>query len=62
MRRRAAEALAEIGVDVPSVELVVGALSGGQRQAIAWRVQSIRKRASFCLTNRSRRWARARRG
>jgi simple sugar transport system ATP-binding protein len=35
MRRRAAEALAEIGVDVPSVELKVGALSGGQRQAIA---------------------------
>src|ERR1700730_14994117 len=35
MRRRAAEALAEIGVDVPSVELEVGALSGGQGQAIA---------------------------
>jgi simple sugar transport system ATP-binding protein len=35
MRRRAAEALNEIGVDVPSVELAVGALSGGQRQAIA---------------------------
>jgi simple sugar transport system ATP-binding protein len=35
MRRRAAAALAEIGVDVPSVELAVGALSGGQRQAIA---------------------------
>jgi simple sugar transport system ATP-binding protein len=35
MRRRAAEALDEIGVDVPSVELAVGALSGGQRQAIA---------------------------
>jgi ABC-type sugar transport system ATPase subunit len=35
MRRRAAEALAEIGVQVPSVELEVGQLSGGQRQAIA---------------------------
>src|SRR5246127_9792 len=35
MRRRTAEALAEIGVDIPSVELAVGALSGGQRQAIA---------------------------
>ncbi|MBV9859943.1 MAG: sugar ABC transporter ATP-binding protein [Alphaproteobacteria bacterium] len=35
MRRRAAQALAEIGVDVPSVDLEVGALSGGQRQAIA---------------------------
>ncbi len=35
MRRRAAEALAGIGVDVPSVEIDVGALSGGQRQAIA---------------------------
>jgi simple sugar transport system ATP-binding protein len=35
MRRRAAEALAEIGVEVPSVEIEAGALSGGQRQAIA---------------------------
>jgi ABC-type sugar transport system ATPase subunit len=35
MQRRAAAALAEIGVDVPSVELEVGMLSGGQRQAIA---------------------------
>jgi ABC-type sugar transport system ATPase subunit len=35
MRRRAAEALEEIGVAVPSVELQVGQLSGGQRQAIA---------------------------
>ncbi len=35
MRRRAAEALADIGVHIPSVEVLVGALSGGQRQAIA---------------------------
>ena len=35
MRRRAAEALAEIGVHVPSIDVAVGALSGGQRQAIA---------------------------
>ncbi|MBV9861279.1 MAG: sugar ABC transporter ATP-binding protein [Alphaproteobacteria bacterium] len=35
MRRRAAQALAEIGVDIPSVEVEVGTLSGGQRQAIA---------------------------
>jgi ABC-type sugar transport system ATPase subunit len=35
MRRQAAEALAQIGVDVASVETEVGALSGGQRQAIA---------------------------
>jgi len=35
MRRRAAAALAEIGVHVPSVDLAVGQLSGGQRQAIA---------------------------
>jgi ABC-type sugar transport system ATPase subunit len=35
MRRRAGAALAEIGVAVPSVELEVGQLSGGQRQAIA---------------------------
>lgn len=35
MRQRATTALAEIGVDVPSVETEAGALSGGQRQAIA---------------------------
>lgn len=35
MRRRAAQALADIGVAIPSVEVEVGALSGGQRQAIA---------------------------
>ena len=35
MRRRAARALSDIGVDVPSVEVEVGSLSGGQRQAIA---------------------------
>jgi len=35
MRRRAREALDEIGVNIPSVELEVGQLSGGQRQAIA---------------------------
>jgi ABC-type sugar transport system ATPase subunit len=35
MRRRAAAALDEIGVAVRSVELEVGQLSGGQRQAIA---------------------------
>jgi simple sugar transport system ATP-binding protein len=35
MRRRAARALADIGIEVASVETEVGALSGGQRQAIA---------------------------
>ena len=35
MRRRAAAALADIGIAVASVDLEVGALSGGQRQAIA---------------------------
>ena len=35
MRARAEAALADIGVNVPSVDLEVGALSGGQRQAIA---------------------------
>jgi ABC-type sugar transport system ATPase subunit len=35
MRRRARDALDEIGVAIPSVELEVGQLSGGQRQAIA---------------------------
>jgi simple sugar transport system ATP-binding protein len=35
MRRRATRALADIGVEIPSVEVEVGSLSGGQRQAIA---------------------------
>src|SRR5487761_1984888 len=35
MRRRATEALSDIGVNIPSVDLEVGRLSGGQRQAIA---------------------------
>ncbi|RFU43851.1 ATP-binding cassette domain-containing protein [Paraburkholderia sp. DHOC27] len=35
MRKRAAECLEEIGVRVPSVDLPVERLSGGQRQAIA---------------------------
>jgi simple sugar transport system ATP-binding protein len=35
MRERAAAALEEIGVSVPSIDEEVGALSGGQRQAIA---------------------------
>ncbi len=35
MRRRAAEALADIGVNVPSVDEEVAMLSGGQRQAVA---------------------------
>jgi simple sugar transport system ATP-binding protein len=35
MRRRAQESLVDIGVSVPSVEMEVERLSGGQRQAIA---------------------------
>jgi ABC-type sugar transport system ATPase subunit len=35
MRRRATEAIADIGVDIPSVKSPVARLSGGQRQAIA---------------------------
>jgi ABC-type sugar transport system ATPase subunit len=35
MRRRAAECLERIGVRIPSVDLPVERLSGGQRQAIA---------------------------
>jgi ABC-type sugar transport system ATPase subunit len=35
MRHRAAAALAEVGIDIPSVAADVRALSGGQRQAIA---------------------------
>ncbi len=62
MRRRAAEALAEIGVDVPSVELEVGRSRAGSARRSRWRARSIRRRASCCSTSRSRRWARARRG
>jgi ABC-type sugar transport system ATPase subunit len=35
MRRRAREAIADIGVEIPSVDAPVARLSGGQRQAIA---------------------------
>ena len=35
MRRRARQALDEIGVNIPSIDVEVGQLSGGQRQAIA---------------------------
>jgi simple sugar transport system ATP-binding protein len=35
MRRRASEALDEVGINIPSVSAEVRALSGGQRQAIA---------------------------
>jgi simple sugar transport system ATP-binding protein len=35
MRKRAAEAINDIGVDIPSVKAPVARLSGGQRQAIA---------------------------
>src|SRR5207245_1730824 len=35
MRRRAREHLAEMGVNIPSVDVEVAKLSGGQRQAIA---------------------------
>jgi simple sugar transport system ATP-binding protein len=35
MRRRATEAIADIGVEIPSVKAPVARLSGGQRQAIA---------------------------
>ena len=35
MRKRAVERLDEIGVNIPSVDLEVERLSGGQRQAIA---------------------------
>jgi ABC-type sugar transport system ATPase subunit len=35
MRREAREALDEIGINIPSIDLPVARLSGGQRQAIA---------------------------
>ena len=48
MRRRAAECLDEIGVHVQSVDLEVGALSGGQRQAIAI-ARAVNSRAKILL-------------
>ncbi len=48
MRRRAAECLEEIGVSVPSVDVEVGALSGGQRQAIAI-ARAVNSRARILL-------------
>jgi ABC-type sugar transport system ATPase subunit len=35
MKRRAREAIADIGVEIPSIDSPVARLSGGQRQAIA---------------------------
>ncbi|HET7313543.1 ATP-binding cassette domain-containing protein [Salinisphaera sp.] len=35
MRKKARECLADIGVNIPSVDVPVGRMSGGQRQAIA---------------------------
>jgi ABC-type sugar transport system ATPase subunit len=35
MKRRAREALDEIGINIPRIDVAVARLSGGQRQAIA---------------------------
>lgn len=48
MRRRAAELLEEIGVRIPSVDLPVERLSGGQRQAIAV-ARAVNSRARILL-------------
>ncbi len=48
MRKRAAECLEEIGVNVPSVDVEVGTLSGGQRQAIAI-ARAVNSRARILL-------------
>ena len=48
MRKRAAECLDEVGVHVQSVDLEVGALSGGQRQAIAI-ARAVNSRAKILL-------------
>ena len=48
MRRRAAEAIADIGVEIPSVNSPVARLSGGQRQAIAI-ARSVHSDASILL-------------
>jgi ABC-type sugar transport system ATPase subunit len=48
MRRRARELLADIGVHIPSVDLPVERLSGGQRQAIAV-ARAVNSRARILL-------------
>ena len=63
MRRRAAEALDDIGVNIPSVDLPrwSGCRAASARRS-RWRARSIPMRASCCWTSRWRRWARARPG
>jgi simple sugar transport system ATP-binding protein len=48
MRRQAREALDEIGINIPSIDLPVARLSGGQRQAIAV-ARAIRGKADVLL-------------
>jgi simple sugar transport system ATP-binding protein len=61
MRRRAAEYIDDIGVDIPSVKTPVVRLSGGQRQAIAIaRSMHSDARRSCCSTSRWPRWESAR--
>jgi D-xylose transport system ATP-binding protein len=52
MRRESAEALALLGVRLPSLAMRVGALSGGQRQAIAVARAGMWGGASLCWTSR----------
>ncbi len=54
----AREALDDIGVNIPRLNVPVARLSGGQRQAIAVaRDGALRGATSCCSTSRSRRWA-----
>ena len=57
MRRIAREHLDEMGVNIPSVDVDVAQLSGGQRQAIAVARAVTRTRRSCCSTSRWPPWA-----
>ena len=52
MKEKTSQYLQDMGVNIPSIDTVVARLSGGQRQAIAWRVRSTRTRRCCSLMSR----------
>ena len=57
MRERAKEQLKQMGVNIPSVDVEISKLSGGQRQAIAVARSVYANAKFFCWMNPWRRWA-----